>query len=232
MSMKSPEFNYNQDKSQNKNETLKTTPETYPDKKYWERRNLIEISDEEIIREGRRESHNFQDSMSRSAVFGFIKDNIEMIKNYTKGKTFFDIGCGKDGVFNANIFLGRGKNGIDLGVSDVVLVDLYSKPNEDEIANIKSKQIKFEKNDALSFLISQNFNAGCYFMSHIEYSLIPCAEYHQRIAQEIYRTMPEDGIFISNGCYDIEKEAEELFSVNKSMDGFGLFMKKELSKKE
>jgi len=161
-----------------------------------------------------------------------LKIKMRILKLHQKLIQIKNIGSGKYGVFNANIFLGRGKNGVDMGVSEIVLVDLYSKPDDSEINDAKNKQIKFEKNDVLSFLISQNFNAGCYFMSHIEYFLIPCAEYHQRIAQEIYRTMPEDGIFISNGCYDIEKEAEELFPINKGTDSFKLFMKKELNKKE
>ena len=36
--MKSPEFSYDPKETQNKNENLEITPETYPDKKYWKRK--------------------------------------------------------------------------------------------------------------------------------------------------------------------------------------------------
>jgi len=85
----------------------------------------------------------------------------------------------------------------------------------------------FQKTDGLSFLNEQEDESGNNLTANIDYLLIPHDNYLKRIAQEIFRVTPENGIFMSMNSPEIENEARKLFPIHKEI-GYGMevFMKK------
>lgn len=198
-------------------------PEKFKDEKYWERRNLIETSDNEIIRSVMSEGgkgHDFQDK-TMSTITNDVLNKKSFYSKYFKDKTLIDIGCGKEGNFHASWLIG-----FKVGIKDVVLVDPYIDIDLKERPEIADK-VSFEKKDGLSFLLERKTSSGNVITSSIDFALIQNDEYHKRLAQEIYRVTPENGFFISANSPEIEAEARQLFAyVKGDKMGIMIFFKK------
>ena len=86
-------------------------------------------------------------------------------------------------------------------------------------------RVDFSKTDGLSFLIAQRPDSGNVVASAINVTLINDREYLKRMAQEIFRVVPRDGIFITFTSNHIEDEANELFPYKKLFSGMSVFAK-------
>ena len=117
---------------------------------------------------------------------------------------------------------------IDFGVSEYTLIDPYidetviSKTLE--LRQVKTRSdikddtreqiinsIRLSKQDGLTALKALPDNAGNVVMSSIDSALIMNSDYLRRLAQEAFRVVPTDGVFLANNCPEIEHEASLLF---------------------
>lgn len=129
---------------------------------------------------------------------------------------------------------------------DEIAKDIREKPNDNayadwrnhenehlqqyynKLASGNKTEVYYRKLDGLSFLNLQKQEAGNVLTVNINYSLIPDDEYLKRIAQEIYRAVPRDGIFLSTGSNEIENEAKLLFPYHIKLNDITIFTKKEI----
>ncbi len=214
-------------------------------KKYEERKAEIKTPDEKLIKRiGGKKGNAYQDSGMKWMWRNLI-ENEDSLRNYLKNKTLFDVGCGKVGNRTAAYLTGKKrfwdpnlrefKDGhqFDLKIKNIISVDPFVDLNaktksEIDKGRIKEKASQFIKNDGLSFLISQEAGSGNNLTININYALIPDEEYLKRLAQEIFRVTPNDGIFISGGSDLIEREAKTLFPFYRSLGTLVVFAKKDV----
>lgn len=209
-------------------------------RKYQQRKKLITIPDDKLIRDVCDNGRDYQDRLAFrliSAILQTMRWEATRAEYYFKkvlhNKVLLDIGCGEGGAFNAlrlkGYYRGYEDSDTDLGITDIVLLDPYITEEylteklddcmcniceiskEDERIKIR-KQIKFAQEDGLSFLLKQEPGSANVITSHLQYVVIPNEEYLRRMAQEIFRVVPEDGVFISANSDEIEEEAKELFT--------------------
>lgn len=160
-----------------------------------------------------------------SSVDEELKNLWHEISDLTRDKTIVDIGSGADGPFIAQNYLlpQRSKKRYGLDAGRCILVDPFA-----QIEQPTDERIIFEKIDALSFLLRTPNASVNIFMCNIDRTLISTGGLLERIAQEIFRVVPDDGIFISVNCSEIEKECESLFPYAKKFGMGVVFSKKEL----
>lgn len=195
--------------------------------KYEERKALIKTSDEELIVLGKKESHSFKnatDNFLTTPMF-WSKD---ILDEHFEGKRLIELGSGMGGLWRGIKFMSPEEDTFahDFGISEFVAVDLFVDPNEvwkeaqdslrfyapdEERRESIRKKLTFEQRDMFGYLLEQPDNSANVMMSSVDYALIPSREYHQRVAQEIFRVVPEDGVFVMNNCPDIEDEMKKLF---------------------
>lgn len=145
--------------------------------------------------------------------------------------TLTDVASGKHGIENAMRLTGHtsdtfhhlDKEAHDIGVKKIRLVDPFvdiealkqqylhddSFP-EDEQKDIEER-IEPVRSDALQFLSTAQTESQNITISSLDRHVIPNLAYHARIAQEVFRVVPEDGIFICTLSEEIEAEARKLF---------------------
>lgn len=115
-----------------------------------------------------------------------------------------------------------------LNEGEEVIVDSYrifsEKPDKDGMHSFKDIDTKQVKLDALSFLNKQKNNSGNVLTSNLDFNIISSDEYHKRLAEEIYRVVPKNGIYICQ-MSDAEKYAGELFSEYKKFGVVTVFEK-------
>lgn len=214
-------------------------------KAYEERRNLIAQTDEETIRIGLSKSEEFGDSTNQYVLMALDdEDNKEYFHQALRGKPLINIGSG-GGFYSAFKMAGCTIDDQDepqvpdYGISDQVLVDPYYEEDEmkkrlereraqfiseKDRARVKDK-IHFVKNDGLSFLLDQTDESGNVITSSIDHFLIRYEPYLRRMAQEICRVTPTDGVFICVNSPDIEAESKKLFPYWVRTDVATLFSK-------
>ncbi|MFC1749386.1 hypothetical protein ACFL2V_11335 [Pseudomonadota bacterium] len=197
-------MSFNRPLENQREDTLEITSESFPDDTYWQRRSLIQVTDEVIIAEGVRRSADFQSS-SLGYVFEAIDSNQRFLKDKPGTGKIFDIGCGSNGAVSD-----RQICRFDIGIDQVTLVDPFVQ--EETMKGLKQNdQMDFVQNDGLSFLLKQASGSGNVMTASIDGQLISSGEYLQRMAQEIYRVVPENGYYISLLSPQLEEEARELF---------------------
>ena len=118
---------------------------------------------------------------------------------------------------------------IDFGVSEYTLIDPFLDGHEtietslavhkvrtrEDITEKKReeviKSIQVTNEDGLTALSKLPDGAGNVVMSSIDYDLIGNNDYLKRLAQEAFRVVPIDGIFLVNNCPDVQSTAGMLF---------------------
>jgi len=105
-----------------------------------------------------------------------------------------------------------------IGIDKGIVVDPFNEPH-----HFGEDRIRVVKQDALSYLLSQNANSSNIMTNGIDDSILPygdpvIAKYVKEVANEIYRVVPEGGIYVSNNSGPIEREVSKLF---KKISEFG-----------
>lgn len=196
-----------------------------PDQIYEIRKAAIKTPDSVLIARNVKESQGFQDS-----VVGQAQLVIEKKKDFLRARignpNLYDIGGGKGGLSVA-----LGIIGSDAGINHVTLVDPYAKEGDVFRSGNKEKykdQFKLVSQDGLSFLLDQNTSPANVMTCSVDADVIGNYEYIERLAQEIYRIVPENGVFISLNSKEIEDEATRLFPFVQEFSGVRVFSKREL----
>lgn len=209
------------------------------EEKYGERRKHSEAVDDgenSQLRGGDKAWHTQSEIGSSNHLVKMMLGATDFIKPKLAGRPLTDIGAGIRGFNNALVMTGhesqRDKGTIikgtetDLGMSKVVLVDPFGQSNfeegrdskqyinregmtDEERAEMK-KRFDFQKRGGQSYLLEQAPGSMNVMCGSVDESIIPVQE-AQRIAQEIFRVVPEDGLFVSFISENIEEEARKLF---------------------
>lgn len=217
-------------------------------KKYEERKALIFQPDEKLIEFARRRGNNFRDSTIYSLTENInhdtwdrqsetrnlegkkLKSLLKKLRNYS----LVDIGCGDQGAFQEGQLLGVA------GIKKIIAIDPFLSEddyyfsrqeipeNRGEVIEKfkKDKCLEFIQDDGLSYLKSKEDNSANALTSSIDNHLIRDDNYLKRLAQEIFRTVPEDGVFVSLNSFEIEQEAGKLFPYIKHFLGDTTFFSK------
>lgn len=163
-----------------------------------------------------------------------LSDSVALSKFLTeklRQHTLTDVASGKHGIENAmrlngytsDTFNHMIKEACDIGIEKIQLVDPFvdiealkqkhlhdasiSKDKKDEM----NKRIQPIRSDALQFLSAAQTESQNITISSLDRLVIPNLAYHARVAQEVFRVVPEDGIFICTLSDEIEAEARKLF---------------------
>jgi hypothetical protein len=104
---------------------------------------------------------------------------------------------------------------MNLNVNRCVLVDPFAfedmKLCKDSLRlEQKEDRLILVKNDGLSYLLQSPSGSANVLMVNVDYALINNPEYHQRLAQEIFRVVPDNGLFLTYNTSATE-EAKKLF---------------------
>lgn len=181
---------------------------TFSDEKYIERKSEIEKSDDELVAFGKKESNAFPDATA-PITWGNIRTLSLALGDRLEKYPLVDIGGGEYG-FSYVVDVQEESDG-DFRVHEYIDVEPFSKCKSKTLPEDIDTKLQQDKRDGLSYLLAQAEEFGNVICSSINYSLIPNDDYLKRVAQEVYRVVPEDGLFITTDSDEIREEAERLF---------------------
>lgn len=207
--------------------------------KYAERRKHSETVDDgkdSALRGDDKEWHTQSEIGSSDYLVQEMLEASDYFRYMLAGRPLADVGSGDRGFENALAITGhklesetrtiREGTEFDFGIAKVVLVDPSGESNvedawvtedylhrqdvtDEERADVKNR-IEFKRQGGESYLLEQPAGSTNIMCGSLDESIIPIQD-AQRIAQEIFRVVPEDGFFISVLSEDIEAEARKLF---------------------
>lgn len=147
------------------------------------------------------------------------------------GSVLTDVACGTHGIEGAlrltghtlNTFQHEVATSKDIGTKQINLVDAFVRVEDlkrkyltDPSFSLEEKQdiekrIQSIQRDALEYLIDAPTESQNIFISSVDKYVIKNDAYHKRVAQEVFRVVPENGIFFCTISDEIEREAKQLF---------------------
>lgn len=209
---------------------------------YEARKAEIEESDEELIKKSLEGGRAFRDSTQFhfiERVLETIFDRNTITWDRTRGKLkdvlekmrtadLVNIGCGTEGMHHGwqlldNINLDKLENKV-ISIDPFIKEDEFYEASVEGLGEDEAKEMKneikentqdFRQVDGLGFLLDQADGTLNSLTASINSSLIPSDDYLKRLAQEIFRVTPENGVYVSLDSLDLEKEAEQLFPYKK-----------------
>lgn len=210
---------------------------------------VISEADKSLVEKARKNSESF-DCETSHVLFQFLREYPSFLAEKMKGKKLFNLGSGPEAFSSALTINGTLRyeegmpiiGGSNLGFSEYIAVDLFRNESElvhnlnwaldyakidDENSrkNIEGK-MKFEKKDILEFLLQQADKSGNIIISSVNGSLIETDGYFERVAQEAFRVIPEDGIMVTVDCPELTEEAKELFPYHYGENISGVILSK------
>ena len=105
--------------------------------------------------------------------------------------------------------------GLGLGISKFVMVDPFHRDKEYETLRKEKEfnpdlKLELSSLDGLTFLNNQDDGSGNMMTNNMDYTIISSEKYLKRLAEEAFRVVPEEGIYISCNS-DTEDYASRLF---------------------
>lgn len=215
--------------------------------KYEERKASITQTDEELIELSKQKGDAFPDStvneFIKTLLMFFNEESkkrkspeskkFDAVLRKTQNRPAIDIGCGSDAMDKEDWiqqFLLMNKfDAVDPFVTPEKYYNNCSKEYKKENLDYYEKEIfpygKFYQTDGLSYLKTQPDESSNAMTFSINFSLIRSGEYLRRLAQEIFRVVPMDGVYISDDSSDLEEEASKLFPYRLEIMGVKFFAK-------
>lgn len=186
----------------------------------------VKKTDHELIAEWKEKGLGQQDSSVMYAVEVF-HENAKLLRKVVKNPNLYDIGGGRHGMLADLDIIG-----CDVGIKHATLVepnaqedDIYEREGEKE--RYKNK-FDFVRKDGLSFLLNKNTAPANIMVCSLDVDVVGSYGYIERLAQEIYKKVPEDGIFVCVNSPEIEKLADRLFAFRQQTGSALIFSKREL----
>lgn len=226
--------------------------------KYQERRLHSETVDDgkdSVVRERGDKSWGMQSQIGSSRhIVGQMLRAHDFFSKMLAARPLTDIGAGVAGFNNALAMIGNYTEGgrtafeegkyPDLGSTKIILVDPYMQSDleqgsydsaeylrDEEIPEQErveaKRRIEFKREGGQSYLLKQAPGSTNVMCGAVDEFIVPVQE-AQRIAQEIFRVLPEDGFFITYTSEHITEEAQKLFPYHLSDSHIHIFSKSSL----
>lgn len=196
---------------------------------YQKRRESITTPDDQLIKQALREGKDFSDSSYASMLNKIFSDApnyendpeyfcktieervksgfVSLLLERFKDKPVYDIGSGKFGGIAANNY----KQYFKVKTEEVFLADPFvdRKIVEEKLGGATSAHV--ETQDGLTFLKSRETESGNPIVCSLDSLVVPVPDYLRRIAQEMFRVTPKDGVVITSNVDVINDELVGLF---------------------